>query len=230
MHHEPQTSLETTIYNPPDRRPNSAPILLVDEKDSPMEDHAVKTCIDYAISRSPHNAHPTTEDWDYDDPQAIHATVTFPPKPEVERGVRPATTIPVVVTYPIASNAVVKIELSLPLMVYGPSPDHSIILYQPDLVAEMSDYDLSSLIYMAFQPSVSEYDFDTYDSLKEAREELDYKADLLAKAVKGEPEVAFLKALTDHVNAFQTSIPWPTHRRRVTAIRGTVAITVNPAS
>ena len=230
MHHEPQTILETTIYNPPDRRPNSVPLLLVDADDKPMEDHAVKTCIDYAISRSRTAVHPTTEDGGYDDPLAIHATVTFPPKPEIEPGVRPATSIPVAVTYPINSNAVVKLLLSLPLIVYGESPDHSIITYQADLVVAMQEADLSNLIYMVFQPSVSEYRSNNYDGLKEAREELNHKADLLAKAIRGETEVAFLQALTDHVNTFQTSIPWPAHQPKVTALNGAVTITVNTAS
>ena len=230
MHHEPQTTLETTIYNPPNRWPRSVPLLLVDDDDNPMEDQAVKTCIDYAISRYTTNAHPTTEDGGYNDPLAIHATVTFPPKPDSELGLRQVQSIPVEVVYPIARNAVVKLLLSPPLIVYGESPDNSIITYKADLVAAMREADLSNLIYMAFQPSMSEYRFNNDDSLKEAREELNHKADLLAKAIREEPEVAFLQALTDHVNTFQTSIPWPTHQPKITALNGAVAITVNPAS
>ena len=230
MHHEPQTMLETTIYNPPNRRSSSVPLQLVDDDDNPMENHAVKTCIDYAINRSPTPAHPTSSVVGYDDPLAVHATVKFPPKPGVELGVHPATSIQVEVVYPIARNAVVKLLLSLPIIVYGESPDHSIITYQANLVVTMREADLSNLIYIAFQPSVSEYRFNSDDSLKEAREELNHKADLLAKAIRGEPEVAFLQALTDHVNTFQTSIPWPNHRPKVTALNGSVAITVNPES
>ena len=195
-----------------------------------MENHTVKTCIDYAISRCLSAVHPTTKDGDYDDPLAIHATATFPPKPDSELGLRQVRSIPVEVVYPITSNAVVKLLLSLPIIVYGESPDHSIITYQADLVVAMREADLSNMIYMVFQQSVSEHRFNNYDSLKEAHEELNHKADLMAKAIRGEPEVAFLQALTDHVNTFQTSIPWPTHRPKVTALNGAVALTVNPAS
>lgn len=230
MHHEPQTNLETAIYKQTDRRPSSVPLLLVDDKGIPMDDHAVKTCIDYAISRSPTAVHPTTEDGDYRDPGSVHATATFPPQPGSELGLHQVQSIPVEVVYPIASNAVVKLELSLPLFVYGASPDHSIITYQADLVVAMRESDLSNLIYMAFQASVSECRFDNYDLLKEAREELDHKADLLAKAIRREPEVAFLQELADHVNTFQPSIPWPARQTKVKALNGAVAITVNPAS
>lgn len=230
MHHEPQTMLETTIYSPTNRRPGSVPILLVDDNDNQIEDHAAKTCIDYAINRCLTPVYPTTKDGDYDDPLAIHATATFPPQPDSEIGLHQVDSIPVEVVYPIASNATVNLQLSLPLFIYGASPNNSIITYQADLVVAMQEADLSMLIYIAFQASVSEHRFDNDDSLKEARKELDYKAYLLARAIKEEPEVAFLQALTDHVNAFQTSIPWPTHKRKATARNGAVSLEVNPTS
>ena len=108
----------------------------------------------------PTAVHPTTEDGDYRDPGSVHATATFPPQPGSELGLHQVQSIPVEVVYPIASNAVVKLELSLPLFVYGASPDHSIITYQADLVVAMRESDLSNLIYMAFQASVSEHRFD----------------------------------------------------------------------
>ena len=230
MTQEPQTTLETSIYNQSDRRPDSVPLLLIDDTDVPMDDYPVKTCIDYAISRSTKAVHPTTLDGDHDDPNATHATAAFPPRPNSERGIRPVRSIPASATYPISSNAVIKIKLALPIIVYGDTPSDALILYQPDLVSSIPEPDIADLIYMAFQRTVNEYDFHTYDELKEAQAELTYQAGLLAKAIHGEPEVAFLQALTDHVNTFQTSIPWPARQAKVTVLNGAVAITVNPAS